>query len=737
MAKDKISDNDSICQDAVKFLRATNDMMSSNYAEAMEAFRFRDGDQWPTDIQNSRRLDTRPCLTINKLDTYCRQIENNQRQQRPRARCAPTDSLGSKEVAKIMQGMIRHVEQARTGLDLAIDTAFSHVVTGGFGYYRLLADYERDTSFQQEIFYEWIPNPFMVKFDSSSISPDGSDAKECLIGTLVDKKVFKQMYPNADTAGWLERWIGASSEWETKDQIFLAEYYKIFQEEHTLVKLSDGKTYWKDKLPKDLSPFGLMIVDERKSLRNRVMWYKLTHNDILDSREIPGTFIPVFPIYGNISIIDGKRRFSGIVKNAKDPQQMINYYESAATECVALTPKAKYLLAAGADEGFEDEWLQANLASRPTLHYNVEFEGKQLPPPIPNPPAQVPAALLTMLQNNDTNLRSVIGISDPAQRISGNVSGKALVSEQQQSENSVYHFYDNLTRTLRHSSRVVMDWIPHYYPEEAVVRIVGPDEMSDTVTINQKNAIGEIENNINIGNYDIVMETGPGYASKRQEALASMAPMFEKHPELVKIAGDIFFRNMDFPGSDVIADRLASMNPMAQKDAESKLPEEAQIIVKGLQQQLQQAQQMIQQLQTDAHYKMSLEQMKQQGADHRAELAAHTSIIKELKQEQGWKVDVNTKAQTELKKALMANHAKAHDTVIRSKTAIEVARINRDSKEGEEHDEPDGDERQPVIKGHPVHGDVHEEDINKTMATHGLSRNTVLHGLAEQARAHG
>lgn len=717
MAKDKLSD---ICNEAVEFLRLCNDANSTNEHTAMEAFRFRGGDQWPTDIQNSRRLDTRPCLTVNKVDTYCRQIENNMRQQRPRAKIEASDAIGSKEVAKVLQGMVRNIEHNRGGVDLALDTAAACQVTGGFGYYRLRADYESENSFDQEIFYERIENPFMVKYDPSSTSPDGSDCKQCLIGIMMNKKEFSKQYPDADTMGFVERWIGASTDWENKDEIFVAEYYKIVYQKAKLVRLSNGKDYYKDELPEAnyLALKGLMIMDERDSMRGRVKWYKLTCHEVLEERDIPGRFIPVFPVYGNISFVDGKRTYSGIVKNAMDPQRMINFFESAATECVALAPKAKYMIPEGADEGYEVEWQQANISARPGLHYKTKSEsGTDIPAPQPIAPAPVPTGLLTMLQNNDQNLRSVIGISDPAQRIEGNVSGKALVSEQQQTENAVFHFYDNLTRTLRHSSRVIVDWIPYYYSGQRVVRIVGPDDISDTVTINMRNAVGQIENDVTAGKYDVVMETGPGYASKQQEALQFMAPLFERNPDLIKVAGDIFFRNMNFHGSDVIADRLAATNPLAQKETISKLPKEAQIMMKGLQDQLQQAQAQIQAMDQEIKFRTGVEKVRQEGANRRELIKAHSAMHIEDRENEAWSRSVALQEQGSTKRTLLTASAKAHDTEVKAETALNVERL----KQG----------KNPVISKHKVHGDIDEDDIETTMKKYGLSRKAVMKGLEE------
>jgi hypothetical protein len=73
------------------------------------------------------------------------------------------------------------------------------------------------------------------------------------------------------------------------------------------------------------------------------------------------------------------------------------------------------------------------------------------------------------------------------------------------------------------------------------------------------------------------MDTGPGYQSKRQEAVEAMVPLLQANPELFNAAGDLVFRNMDFPGADVIADRLAAMNPLAQIDEKVDIPPQVQM----------------------------------------------------------------------------------------------------------------------------------------------------------------
>ena len=167
------------------------------------------------------------------------------------------------------------------------------------------------------------------------------------------------------------------------------------------------------------------------------------------------------------------------------------------------------------------------------------------------------------------------------------------------------------------------------------------------VKLNQKTesqGVIQIKNNMGVGRYDVVMDTGPGYETKRIEAAENFldllkTPMGEP---VVKVASDVVMRNFDFPGAQDVADRLMPATPEGMKKAMEGLPKQAQSIVQAMQQQLTQAQQTIQQLQLEIKYKMNVEGLKQEG---------------------------------ETRRTLMESHTKVHDTDTRAATALQEAHI--------------------------------------------------------------
>jgi hypothetical protein len=235
-------------------------------------------------------------------------------------------------------------------------------------------------------------------------------------------------------------------------------------------------------------------------------------------------------------------------------------------------------------------------------------------------------------QSITQDLQAVVGIVDPNQLPQGNISGKALQGQQNQVDMTNFHYYDNLTRSIAHTGRIILDLIPKIYSAERVMRIIGDDGKPELTTINQKsgqmdeNGIEMILNDVTVGEYDVVMETGPGYNTKRQEAVDSMMQLLAADPNLMAQAGDLIFRNMDFPGADVIADRLAAVNPMAQIDEKSPIPPQVQMQLANNQQQMQAMQQQIQQMQMFIKNRQDVESVRQTGEDRRAVLAAEVKL---------------------------------------------------------------------------------------------------------------
>jgi hypothetical protein len=635
---------DSRIQEAIDFLKFSNEADTENRQKGLDDLKFSSGDQWPIEVQNSRHLEARPCLTINKLDAYVRQIVNQMRQGRPRMRAHSMNSEANAKVADVITGIFKHIE-VNSDADTAYDTAGEYAVRIGWGYWRVITDYVREDSFDQEIFIRPIDNPFSVYFDPNSIQPDGSDAEKVLITTLMSKDDFKIQYPGADDGGdFNQRGTGDfDPDWVQKEDIRVAEYFYVERKKTKLLLLSDGTKVYKDEAPSPeiLAAAGIMVVGERETMRKQIKWCKLTGLEILEERDWSGRYIPVVPVYGQQLTVEDKRKKYGLVRNAKDAQRMYNYWQTSLTESIALAPKAKWLLAEGQDEGHENEWAQANIKSMPVLRYKqTDINGKEAPAPQRLQPEPPPAGVIAAAMSIDKDLQSVVGIFDPSQLPQGNMSGKAIRGQQMQQDMTNFHYYDNLVRSMKHTGRIILDLIPKIYDRERVLRIIGYDGKPEMVTLNQRTqdemGVEKVLNDVTVGEYDVYMDTGPGYQSKRQEAVEAMMPMISTNQELFNLAGDLVFRNMDFPGAEVIADRLAANNPLAQIDEKSEIPPQIQMQLMQAQKQIADMQQMIAAMELEKQYRSDVEMLRQDGETKRKLMdvtsrAYNTDTINEAK----------------------------------------------------------------------------------------------------------
>jgi len=445
-----------------------------------------------------------------------------------------------------------------------------------------------------------------------------------------------------------------------KEDIRIAEYFYTEREKAMIIQLSDGTTGYSDEMPNKeaLAAAGITVIDKRDTWRKKIKWCKLTAMQILEEGEWAGKFIPIVPVYGQEVRVDDKHKKFGLVRMAKDPQRMYNYWSTALTETVALAPKAKWLLAEGQDEGHENEWAMANIKAMPVLRYKqTDIEGRIAPAPTRLQPEPPPAGVMTALQGMNQDLQAVVGIFDPGQLPQGMQSGKSLQGQQQQADMTNFHYYDNLTRSIRHTGRIILDLIPKIYDRQRVMRIIGDDGKPEMVTINEQGqdeqGVSKVLNDVTVGEYDVVMETGPGYNSKRQEAVDSMMGLLGADPTLMQTAGDLIFRNMDFPGAEVIADRLAAANPMAQIDDKSPIPPQVQMQLANAKQQIQQLQQQIQAEEMDKKYRATVQQQVQEAETEREKMRL------QVKRE-----DTMTRTDTQ-----------AHDTVIKTQTQLEIEQM--------------------------------------------------------------
>lgn len=571
---------------------------------ALEDLEFRAGKQWPEGVQAERNKDGRPCLVINRIPQFIQQVTNDQRQNRPSIKVHPVDDQADVETSKIIQGLIRHIEY-NSNADVAYDTAFDSAVSGGFGYLRVATEFCDPMSFDQEILIKRIRNPLSVYFDPHSQEPDGSDANFALIIEDLSPEDYRAKYPGSKLSS-PETWQSLGNQiptWMPEGSARVAEYFCRKMSQENICQLSNGQVMREKELPSIL-PEGVELVQTRLATIPVIKWYKVNATEVLDETDWVGKWIPIVPVYGNELFINGRRILEGIIRNAKDPQRMYNYWKSAETEAIALAPRAPYLIEEGQLEGYERDWETANRRNHAYLKYKVKsVNGVPIPPPQRQAFEPAVGAITQAAMYAAEDLKSTTGIYDAALGARSNeTSGRAILARNNQAQTSNFHFIDNLTRSLRHVGRILVDLIPKIYDTARTARIIGEDGTQRVVKINQpyqeEGKPEPVLYALDTGKYDVTVDVGPSYASKRQEAVASMLDFTRSVPQAAAVIGDLMVRNMDWPGAPEIAERLRKTLPPGLAD-DPKKPQ-AQIPPQ-IQAQMQQMSQMIEKLTENLH----------------------------------------------------------------------------------------------------------------------------------------
>lgn len=604
------------------------DAEQDNRMVALDDIRFsRLEEQWPQQIIQQRQTEQRPCLTINKMPAFIRQVVNDARQNKPSIKVHPVDSGADPKTAEIINGLIRNIEYT-SNADVAYDTAIEASVSGGFGYWRVGMDYAYDDTFEMDLSIERVANQFAVYGDPDSMSADSSDWNVAFVVEPMRKDEFEAKYgdkKNADGSGVnvdfeSDAWKNAGV-WLDDETVMIAEWWRREEVERTIVKCSNGYVYDKEEFEADpdlqaavaVGSISVAIGKDGKPVERITKSHKVTRvlmsgADVLEVNDWPGRYIPIIPVYGDEIIVEGKRYLRSLIHSAKDAQRMFNYWRTTSTELVALSPRVPFIGRKGTFDSDADRWATANTTSHSYLEYDTEMPQRQQ---LDVGPA---AGALQEALNASDDMKAIIGIYDASLGARSNeTSGKAIMARQREGDVATFHFIDNLSRAIRHTGRILIDLIPKVYSDERIIRVLGEDGSPKSVQVNGQQPApvigsdGQPEmdkegnpvlaiHDLTAGKYDLTVTTGPSFTTRREEAAMQMTEFVRAFPAAAPVIGDILAMNLDWPGADEIAERLKSINPALQNKG---LPPEVQQMIQQGQQAIQELTQKVQALEAD------------------------------------------------------------------------------------------------------------------------------------------
>lgn len=631
-----------VLERARKRFRQAVDAEQEIRTEALIDLEYLAGEQWDPKLKAERERppSPRPCLVFNKVLPPVTQLGNQARQNKPAIKVSPVDSAGDVETAKVLQGMVRHIEYD-SDADQAYDTALFYAAGCGFGYWRYTCEYADELSFDQDIKTVTVNDPFSIYLDCYARKPDRSDMKWAFAIDKMANDVHEARFgpDQADLSGDFLTELTEEG-WLDDDGKRVAEYWEVETVEKTLRlrKDEDGTThpvYLEDlEEDEDVDAFEWELdgnTDEPKERKVQIpeVWqYVINGAAVLEEpTRWDGTTIPIVMVTGLEMVVRGVRKIFSMTRFARDPQLLLNYYKTMEAETIALAPKPKFVGAVGQFKTKRRDWQRANIDNAAYLEYDPIAVGDKLAPEPQyrtfDPPVQ---ALAIGAAAAIDDIKASTGYFDPSLgQNKSDQSGIAIKSLQKQGDVSNFHFLDNLARGLKRGGRILVELIPKKYDTAREVRIIGDDQKESIVMVNAPytDDNGKAQHHkLDQGRFDVRVSQGQSWEGQRAETREMIMTIAQGDPAVWQLAADVFFENQDFIGADRLAKRFHAILPpavlAAEEDGNQDIPPQIQAKIQQDQQQIQQLTEMNKQLLEMAKGKMAELQAK---ADSAREIA--------------------------------------------------------------------------------------------------------------------
>lgn len=588
---------------AMKRLKRSVDADKHNRENAISDLEFINGDQWSSDEKQRREDAGRPALQINLLPKFVNQVKGDMIQNQPAIKIVPSDTASDTNIAKIRQGIILEIE-SNSDAESIYGQAATQAVSCGYGAWRVLTRHTEENPFMQEIYLESIPNPFQVYLDPSAKDHNSADGGYGFILTNMPKDEFETKYPGKTSP---TNSMGLGTEfseelWLDDDTITVAEYFVVSTEQEQMHQLQDGRVVSQEEFDALLAEHNNKMDDAMSSIvaggvptiesapviisskmadKKVVDQYIITAYDVISGpHRVAGKFIPIVSLKGRELNIKGKTYRYGLVKDGKDPQKMVNYWNSSAAETISQAPKTPWIGTAKQFEGYEGDYAASNVDNAPFLKYNADPDAQG--PPQRVPPSSPPTAIFEQIRRGEENIKSVIGMFNADVGAGGSEqTGVAIAARQRPGDIGTYDFVKNYARAIQYTGRIINSMIPSIYDTERNVKVRGIDGSETFVPINTtvSNAAKSISDNpsmfqgidtealtkfnpndkyndVTSGKFEVVVTVGPSYSTQRQESAQHLLELTRAMPEQLSAAADLIVKNLDFKDSDELAKRL-------------------------------------------------------------------------------------------------------------------------------------------------------------------------------------
>jgi hypothetical protein len=543
-------------------------------------------------------------IEVDRTSGAVERVDNEYRANRITVDFTPKNGASNDALSDVCDGLYRADEQ-NSGAQEAYDVAFNEGITGGYGGWRFVTDWEDDNDDENEhqrILIEPIYEAdSTLFFDCNAKRQDKADSTHAFVLEAITVQSYIDEYDD-DPASWPIDQTTVQFDWSTPDVVYVAEYYltEKVNVELTVYKHVDGteETFTADRFEQDedlkasLKDKGSRKKRTRTVKRDQVSKYILSGNGILKGPEIiPGGNIPLVPYYGKRVFIDAQERCSGIVRRGKDVQRLKNMMLSKLAEQSAQSAYPKPIFASDQiTPVIAAQWATANVDNPAYLQAepvrNVDGSVSHVGPVGYTNPGEIPPATAALTSLVDTDIDAVLGNNKSAEEIKSNVSGAAIELVQDRLDQQSFKYVDNFRIAMKRGGQVWLGMAREIYVEDdRVMKTVGPQKEVGQVKLNAKILDSEgntvSQGDLSRATFDVNAEVGPSSSSKRQAMIKTMGGVLQnsQDEQTRSIAEAVIMQNIPGEGMGDINEfyrkKLVTMGVYEPTEEDIKKMEEA------------------------------------------------------------------------------------------------------------------------------------------------------------------
>lgn len=519
--------------------------------QADEDIRFVDvpGGQWEDLFPQFFDNDNRPKMEFNKVHQSVYRAIGEWVTARFRPSFKPEAKTANEKEAQLLNGLYRKDERRSGGFE-AYDTAVEEMFKCGIGAWRLTTEFvdeEDPESDDQRVVFEPITNSYnMVLWDSNAKRYDKRDAKHCTVLTRMTKEGFEEQYPDLEANSVNRPMDRSNFNWGNSQNVFVAEFYEVIRKKEEVIifenEAGEIRSLWKSKVSEvmdELETRGFKEIKRRKKTRRYVEKTLISGSDILEKTiRIPGKSLPIIPLYGFRAISDGQEFYSGLVRNMKDAQRLFNMAGSKLGENAATSGKQVPVFYPDEVEGLANHWAEHALGVHAYLlkKPHKDAHGNEMPHPMEYlQPAPLDAANVQILELTGNFIREETG-GNPQDTLDPNASGKAINAVQARVDMQTAILFENIAKSMRRCGEVYREIAADIYTTQRFESILKEDSTEDVVqlfewVIDEETGKPVEINDITKGSFEVVVDTGPAFASRRRETVNTITEIMQNTPE--------------------------------------------------------------------------------------------------------------------------------------------------------------------------------------------------------------